>query len=197
MLKKVTGGFWVVAALAMLGATVLSTPGFAQTKFSGKDPFPKKLKKSNSYLQVSNITIPAKNTTTDGVDITASNVTVDLQGYTISGPGSGSGVGINASGQSNVTIENGIITGMGGAAIILGPNSVVRNVQIVNNGGDGVDCSPACLITSSVVSGNGGTGLNFGADTTSGYSNNVISGTTAVAGGTNLGANVCNGGTCP
>src|SRR6185312_6210282 len=64
MLKKVTGGFWVVAALAMLGATVLSTPGFAQTKFSGKDPFPKKLKKSNSYLQVSNITIPAKNTTT-------------------------------------------------------------------------------------------------------------------------------------
>lgn len=196
-MSKVTGGTWLVAAVAMIGAMIVSTPGFAQTKFSGADPFPKKLKKSGSFLQVSNITIPTKNTTTDAVDITASNVTVDLQGYTIMGPGSGTGIGINASGQSNVTIENGIITGMGGPGIILGPNSVVRNVQIVNNGGDGVDCSSACLITSSVVSGNGGTGLNFGTDTTSGYSNNVISGTTTVAGGTNLGANACNGGACP
>jgi hypothetical protein len=169
----------------------------AQTRYSGKDPFPKKLKKSGSYLQVSNITIPAKKTTSDAVDITAPNVTVDLQGYTIQGPGSGTGVGINASGMSNVTIQNGIITGMGGAGIILGPNGVVRNMKIISNGADGVDCNPSCLITSSVITGNTGTGLNFSTDTTSGYSNNVIQGTTSVAGGTNLGANVCNGAACP
>jgi hypothetical protein len=184
-------------ALASIPLLGFSSYASAQTKFNGKDPFPKKLKKSGSYLQVTNITIPAKNTTSDAVDITASNVTVDLQGYTISGPGAGTGVGINASGMSNVTIQNGIIVGMGGPGIILGPNSVVRNVQVINNGGDGIDCGPSCLITSSVISGNTGTGLNFSTDTTSGYSNNVIQGTTPVVGGTNLGANVCNGGACP
>lgn len=184
-------------ALISMPLVGFSSNVLAQTKFNGKDPFPKKLKKSGSYLQVSNITIPAKSTTSDAVDITASNVTVDLQGYTIMGPGSGTGVGINASGVSNVTIQNGIIIGMGGPGIILGPNSIMRNVQVINNGGDGIDCSPSCLITSSVISGNTGIGLNFSTDTTSGYSNNVIQGTTPVAGGTNLGANVCNGGVCP
>ncbi len=189
-------GFLILAILAFTSFASFTVPASAQTKINGKDPFPKKLKKSGSYLQTSNATV--KNTSDTALLITASNVTLDLQGFTIAGPGSGTGVGIDASGFSNVTIENGIITGMGGAGIKLGPNSVVRNVQIISNGGDGVDCGPSCLVSNSVISSNFGAGLNF-TDATSGYVANVIQGNgSTVVNGTNLGANACNGvATCP
>ena len=54
--------------------------------------------------------------------MTASNVTIDLQGFTIMSTVSTTGNGINATGQSNVVIRNGIIMGFGGAAIVTGNN---------------------------------------------------------------------------
>ena len=41
--------------------------------------------------------------TTFGIE--ASNVTIDMMGYTLYGPGSGTGDGINFTGRENVTIK--------------------------------------------------------------------------------------------
>jgi hypothetical protein len=133
------------------------------------------------------------------IKVNANNVTINLNGFTIAGPGgSGTGTAINASGDSGVTVINGTIAKMPATAIILGSNSTVGGVQLIGNGGDGVDCTSACLISNSVITGNTGAGLSF-SDSTSGYESNIISGngTTAVS-GTNMGHNVCNGtSTCP
>jgi hypothetical protein len=164
-----------------------------------------KITKAGSYFLDANIN--TKLIVLPVILVTVSNVTINLNGFSIIGPGgtAGTATGISANlGVSNVTIVNGTITRMHGTGIVLRSNSAVSGVELINNAVDGLDCissspSPsACLVTSNIVSGNVGTGLNFG-DATSGYQNNIISGNGAtVVGGTNMGQNVCNGSlTCP
>jgi hypothetical protein len=131
------------------------------------------------------------------INVTASNVTINLNGFSIIGRG-GAGtkvIGINAPGSSGVTIVDGTITLVPGTAIIVGSSSTVNGVQLINNNIDGMDCNSTCLVTNNIVSGNHGTGLSFG-DTSSGYQNNIISGLVPVVNGTNMGHNVCNGTAC-
>ena len=156
--------------------------------------------KSGSYYLAGNLTTGL--VTGAAILITAgiNNVTINLNGFTIAGPGATSTLasGINAASSSGVTIENGTISKIAGRGIILGTNSTVAGVQVIGSNGNGITCASGCLITSNVVNNNVGAGLNFGADTTSGYQNNVMSGnTTNVIGGTNMGHNVCGGALCP
>ena len=159
-----------------------------------------RITKAGSYFFGSNLTTPS--TTFPFILVSASNVTINLNGFSMIGPGSaGTAVGIKASlpTVTGLTIVNGTITKIAGAALSLGGSSSVNGVQIIGNKGDGVDCTSSCLVTNNVITGNTGTGLNF-SDATSGYQNNIISGNGAtVVGGTQLGVstNVCNGGTCP
>jgi hypothetical protein len=132
------------------------------------------------------------------ISVTASNVTINLNGFSIIGRG-GAGtkvVGINAPGTSGVTIVNGTITLVPGTGIVLGRSSTLAGVQLISNNVDGMDCISTCLVTNNIVSGNLGTGLNFG-DASSGYQDNVIAGQVPVTNGTNLGHNICNNGLCP
>ncbi len=159
--------------------------------------FPIVISKPGSYFLSGNLL--TTQTTLAVISVNANNVTINLNGFTIAGPGgAGTAKAINASNDSGVTIINGTITKIAGTAIVLGSNSTVGGVQIIGNKGDGVDCSSTCLITNNIVSGNGATGLNF-SDTTSGYQNNVISGNGAtVTGGVDMGHNVCGSSTtCP
>ena len=159
------------------------------------------INKPGSYVLNKNITNTSKNGQ-DSVDITVSNVTVDLQGFVISATGSNTGIAINATGQSNVVIRNGIITGFDGAAIVLGNNGSVSAITATQNG-SGVTCGSGCLVSNSILQGNLGPGLIF-SDTTSGYlgtilqgnSGNTVGNTGQVSGGTSLNQNVCNGVTC-
>lgn len=145
---------------------------------------------------------------TDSVEVTASNVTLDLQGFEIMSTTSTTGVGINATGQSNVVIRNGIIMGFGGPAIIGGTAANISSITasgngIAGGGIGGISCSTGCLINNNVIQGNLGIGMSF-ADTTSGYLGNVLHGNNGntvgtggqVSGGTSLGQNLCNGTAC-
>jgi hypothetical protein len=159
------------------------------------------INKPGSYVLNKNITNTSKNGQ-DSLDITVSNVTVDLQGFVISATGSNTGVAINATGQSNVIIRNGIITGFDGAAIVLGNNGNVSAITATQNG-SGITCGSGCLVSNSILQGNLGLGLTF-SDTTSGYLGNILQGnngnnvgnTGQVSGGTSLNQNVCNGAAC-
>lgn len=159
-----------------------------------------KINKGGSYFLGNNISSSLVNAPL--ILVQATNVTINLNGFvmfsTATTGTTGSGIKV-AAGNSNLTVLNGTITKIRGNAIVLSSNSTVSGVTLTSNTGDGVDCTSACLITNNIVSGNGGSGLNFGADTTSGYQNNIIAGNvTTVVGGTNMGHNVCNGSsTCP
>jgi len=105
--------------------------------------------------------------------VAAENVTIDLNGFSIIGPvvcnGSGAPVtscspaatvgrvaGVDGGINSNVTVVNGTVRGMGMFGIALGRNSLVEKVHVESNGSIGI------LAFGSTVSGNT-VGRNFGA----------------------------------
>jgi hypothetical protein len=160
---------------------------------------PVKVKDPGSYILMGNLD-PA-DTNNDAIKVTASNVTIDLGGFSIIGPGksSGTGIGIDASAQTNVIVQNGTVTGMSGSGVVVGASSLVRNIVATGNGtggsGSGIQCTGgACLVNACVATANGSEGMTF-LDATSGYQDNVINGNAAgtVQLGTDMGGNVCNG----
>jgi len=138
----------------------------------------------------------------DSVLVTASDVTIDLEGLSIMSTASTTGAGIDATGQSNVVIRDGIITGSGGGpAIVAGTNANISGItasgnsnasgagasiqagngsQIVSNtvtgsGSGGISCGVGCVARDNVIQNNTGVGMTF-SDATSGYAGNVLQG---------------------
>jgi hypothetical protein len=73
----------------------------------------------------------------NGLVITADDVTVDLNGFSLLGPGTGTGNGILVSGShKNITIRNGEVHGFGahGISAITTDNVVVEHVTVSDNG---------------------------------------------------------------
>jgi len=203
-------GAFLFHRIAMLApsfvvAMFLGAPVFAQQKpmviepnlsASGAIKAITVINKSGSYILNRNIV--DNRAGFDGVAVTASNVTIDLEGFTLSSTLSTTGNGFNATGQSNVVIRNGIITGFGGAAIIVGNSGSVSAITATLNG-SGISCGIGCLASGNVIQGNTGLGLNF-ADNTSGYVGNILQGNNnggaQISSGTSLNQNVCNGTAC-
>ena len=135
-----------IALLVPMSLLVLAVPVQAQKAFNqgkamqgnvtpGDAPgFPVTISKEGAYTLTSNLTVPDKHTT--AIEITASNVTLDLNGFAILGPGElGVGYGIFANNSSNVTVVNGSVRGMGADAVALrGRLHRVEKVHAKDNG---------------------------------------------------------------
>jgi parallel beta-helix repeat protein len=176
------------AALLLAAATIAfagsagavdGTIEINQPKVLANGGFPYVISTANtSYRLTGSLTVPAS---TNGINVTANNVTIDMNGFSITGPGSTSGVvnGVSASGIADVTVENGTITGLG-LAIVLGTSGIVRNVHADANGfgiyvGDnsvvegctannstttyGIACSSGCSISGNTANGNANEGI--------------------------------------
>jgi parallel beta-helix repeat protein len=92
-----------------------------------------------SYYLTGDMSYP--DPTQDGIKINASNVSIDMMGFTISGPLPGSGNLYSAisvkSAQSNITIQNGKIVDWGGLGVDCDSTSNTKIVKIdVNRTGD-------------------------------------------------------------
>ena len=74
---------------------------------------------SGSYYLTGNFQVSDPNA--NGITVNTSNVTIDMSGYTLSGPFSGKGHGIYINGTDNIEIRNGTITGFGTDGINSGP----------------------------------------------------------------------------
>lgn len=120
---------------------------------------------------------------TDGIDVNASDVTIDLGGYTLNQrvPGNGSGIFVT-SGMSNVSVQNGVINGFyNGVFFGTGSGDTLINVELLTIGNVGVFVEANdCLIENCVIGGASGAGngiyiSNAGAV---GVRNNQISGFT-------------------
>src|SRR5208282_3871067 len=162
-----------------------------------------------SYRLTGSLSVPAS---TNGINVNAGNVTIDLNGFSITGPGGSSGFydGIDASGQSDITVENGTLTGFGtgveagsfgivrnvhadanGGGIVAGSNSVIEGCTANNStatGKDGIYCTGGCAISGNTANGNPFIGI---ACVGSGC---VISGNTTssnTTGGINCGGSGC------
>jgi parallel beta-helix repeat protein len=206
------------AAVILVAAAILAWAGSAgavdgtieinQAKVLAAGGFPFTIGTSGSYRLTGNLTVSS--TTGDAIDVTVNHVTIDLNGFSIVGPGSGSGDGIYGAAAGTVTVENGTVTGFGSEGVVVGSSGIVRNVHADANGngiqggnnaviegctanssifglGIGIICSAGCVISGNTANGNPGRGIQVG-------NGSVISGNTAFH-NTNVGID-CNGSGC-
>jgi len=147
-----------LVAIAVLG----SASAFAQTKIDQQKAlaggitagdaagFPVTLSHAGSYRLASNLVVPAG---VSGIEITASNVTLDLNGYSITGPmtctagqnavtctGGAPALarGIDAGSASGVTIRNGVVQGFQQHGIVYAQGGLIQGMLVRSNAGTGI-----------------------------------------------------------
>jgi hypothetical protein len=108
------------------------------------------------------------------IEITADDVTLDLNGFeilcahcvslTCRPCSSGTADGIHAASRQNTAILNGTIRDMPRHGIFLDgcEGAYIDRVRAVGNGSDGISPGTYCLVRSSMATGNGGVGINGG-----------------------------------
>jgi hypothetical protein len=158
----VDGTVLIDQARALAGnVTTGDTPGFPVT-----------ISKTGSYKLSGNLTVPNENTT--AISITADSVTLDLNGFSITGvtycsdipldcTPSGTGVGIYALVGRQITVMNGSVKGMGSSGIVIGDGRI-ESVQASNNRIHGIHLSSG-LIINCIAEYNGNTGIHVGTGT--------------------------------
>ena len=125
--------------------------------------YPVTLDQPGSYRLTGNL--GTSGTNLDVVEITTDDVTLDLNGFTIRclyvfNPCVGTGIGVDAGTQANVTLRNGTVRDMGGSGVILsGNDNRVTGVQALSNGGNGVAVGAHGTVTNVLARSNGLSGI--------------------------------------
>jgi len=91
-----------VSAFAVDGVVLIN-----QASVMAAGGFPYRIMNPGSYKLSGNLVVPAN---VDGVDISADNVALDLNGFTITGNGGGSAI---FSRNSGITVKNGAVVNFG------------------------------------------------------------------------------------
>jgi len=152
--------------------------------------FPYQITQPGSYRLSSDLVVSGS---TNAINITTSNVTLDLNGFTITGPGAYSGVyGISDNGTSPVAIaiRNGSLSGWTFAVNLSTCNYCSVQQLSVHGGGSGIYAGTGALISGNILTGgNGGTAISTGpdalitADTVSGFATGIQAGANSTVSG--------------
>jgi hypothetical protein len=128
--------------------------------------FPYKITEPGSYRLSGNLVVKVANTT--AIDIETSNVTLDLNGFSITGPGSSLGLygvaDLNA--DTAIALRNGTITGFSYGIQLTGSGgpkdavtgAIIENLTVLNNG-VGISTGFSSLVRGNVVTGNTSGGI--------------------------------------
>ena len=116
-------------------------------------------------------------TTTDAITINVDNITIDLMGYSITGPSSGSKSGVYMNGRTNVEIRDGTIQSFGKDGIYEvsanGKAHRIINMRLLYNKHHGTYLSGTSnLIKDCTADGNDGHGIHAGSYST--VSGNIV-----------------------
>ncbi len=186
--RIVTKTIFIAAAVLVAPALLYAEDGqilINQSTVMAAGGFPYKITQSGSYKLSGNLVV---STHVDAIDIGANNVTLDLNGFTISNvstdacagllPCAFTAVGVNSTSNYGVTVRNGALSGFGTGVALQGAfNNMAEEIKAlgVNTGlslvgavvrrnnvtaiSTGISCSQ-CVITENVVFGLGN-GLNI------------------------------------
>jgi hypothetical protein len=155
--------------------------------------FPIALGQRGSYRLTSNLVVPDANT--NGIEISSDDISIDFNGFTLSGPGNvpivghvcsapGTGTGIVATGAAGGFVaQNGRVRGMGNSGIDVASGSRVRDSVADNNYVTGIVAGGASVVTHCIATTNGDSGLNFDLEASGG----VAIGNAVVGNGWNTG----------
>jgi hypothetical protein len=120
----------ILPSLLALTISFTSIIGYAQTTIA-KVPFT--IKKSGSYILANDLTYSGTST---AITVEASNVTIDLSGFTLQSSTAETGNGIEVSSNSTyngVTIQNGTISGFVYAVGLANNQHLAQNLRLLNN----------------------------------------------------------------
>jgi len=98
----------------------------------------------------------------NGITIDADDVTIDLNGFTLSGPSSGTGDGlVVAPTRNGATIFNGTIRSWGGSGVNAEDASLstIKLLAVRHNGWHGLQAGYGALVTDCIAYSNGGDGI--------------------------------------
>jgi hypothetical protein len=148
---------WAVPIGAVDGVKLISqSNALAGNVTPGDAPgFPVTISVPGSYQLSSDLTVPADAT---GIEISAFDVTLNLNGWTITGAGGTTGDGIRANFQ-RATVLNGAVQGMGRHGVLLSTNSRVEKVRALDNGFNGILVGLASIVTGNAAISNGANGI--------------------------------------
>lgn len=167
-LGLIVGIMTPVVGIAVDGGLEINQACVEAGCFDGDDPgFPVEIRNPGIYFLTSNIEIG--DATKDTIRIDRSNVELDLNGFSVTGPNecddlgnctvtelAGVGIGSN---QTNIEVKNGFVGGFGFAGIQLGHASRIVNVQASNNFRKGFGLTEGGTIKDCVATNNGNIGI--------------------------------------
>lgn len=138
---------------ALAPAPPLPAQGFGPVQIFQRN-IPLVISEPGSYILVETLTVSAPAVTAILVD--ADNVTIDLAGFQIVGPGkgSGSGLGIDTTIRSNVVVKNGTVSSFGSVCVHLpGSNNRAQQLTVRSCGGDGIFVGRGSMVTQCQIEG--------------------------------------------
>jgi hypothetical protein len=156
--------FFAAAAMLALAASAGAVDGTIEINqakvLANGGSFPFVIGPSNagqSYRLTGPLTVSS--TTADAIDVNANSVTIDLNGFSITGPGvSSTGNAIYGPSSYGITLENGTVTGFD-RGVYIGPYSIVRNVHADNNYYIGIAISDFSVVQGCTANQDGSYGI--------------------------------------
>lgn len=150
---------WAVLFVVTMSFSAYGADG--QIKISQPDSFPIVIDQPGSYVLTSNITVPS-GVNVHGIEVNTNNVTIDLNGHTIIGPGGYKGFGIYANNKNNITIMSGTLRNFHTGVRLVndsyeGSNYTVKDIRAYNSS-QGITVEGSGTITGCICS-NGHTGF--------------------------------------
>jgi hypothetical protein len=152
--------------------------------------FPVTIGAQGSYRLTSNLILRDAPVATNGIDIEAVRVSIDLNGFTIQCDTPDDCIhphGISANFRSYATVRNGTVTSFGDHGVELWANALVVQVRSTHNGGAGIWTQTASRVIDSIGTNNNGDGIyvDFGSNVSGCVAlNNSSNGFTAGQGST-------------
>ncbi|MBK7950011.1 MAG: right-handed parallel beta-helix repeat-containing protein [Deltaproteobacteria bacterium] len=135
--------------------------------------FPVTITTTGSYRLTATLTLPNENT--NGIEISANSVSLDLNGFEIAGPvacqsrpvsctpSSGTGSAVDSSGFTGTTVANGRIRGMGFRGLDLSAYAIVEGVALTSNRAQQIVVGAGSIVRNNIASFGGNTGISAGA----------------------------------
>ena len=157
-LSKIQVSIAVLVLILVIPAFSYAADGKIKIGQTPSTIFPIVIDTSGSYILTSNLQV---STTFNCIQIAADNVTLDLNGFALTGPGTGSaGHGIYVNGYNNITIMNGTVRDFMSTGIYFLSSTKIqlKDLKCTNNGQRGIYVENA-TVANCIAEENGNTGI--------------------------------------
>jgi hypothetical protein len=140
---------WIAGIVALTAGPAIAVDGVIeinQDKVAAAGGFPFIISVPGSYRLTSNLTSP-----TTAIGVAVSEVTIDLNGFSL--VGSDSGTGIQADFRDKIAVHNGSVSGFFKGIVATGKGADIQHVRLFANRDSGITCGAECRVSSSTIDG--------------------------------------------